>query len=179
MTTELNQKYPGLSPASASKGSAAERSEAARTVEALAGVAGPVTLPDPEVSGRPHRRTFSAEYRARILEEIGEGATPVGQILRREGLYSSQVAVWRKADSKLRLAAQKSKPRGPKPRTQNPFSAENAELRRETSRLKKKLRKAELIIDFQKKVSQLLGIALPIFEDENEEQKPGEGEDCS
>jgi hypothetical protein len=87
--------------------------------------------------------------------------------------------VWRKADSRLRLAAQKSKPRGPQPKTQNPLSAENAELRRETSRLKKKLRKAELIIDFQKKVSQLLGIALPIFEDENEEQKPGEGEDCS
>jgi len=95
------------------------------------------------------------------------------------GLYFSQLATWRKANSKLTLAALAPKARGPKPKAQNPLSTEITELRRETVKLKKKLRKAELIIEFQKKVSQLLGIALPIFEDENEEQKPEESENCS
>ena len=179
MTTQLKRLDPGLAPSSASKGSAVERSETARTVEALEGAVAHVTPPDPEVSERPRRRSLTAKYKAVILAEVDKGATPVGQILRREGLYYSQLATWRKANSKLTLAALAPKARGPKPKTVNPLSTENTELRRETVKLKKKLRKAELIIEFQKKVSQLLGIALPIFEDENEEQKPGESENCS
>lgn len=170
MRTHLNQIYSGHALGSVSEGSAGERRETVRTAEAL---------PDPEVSGRPHRRTFTAKYKSRILEEIGKGDTPVGRILRREGLYFSQVAAWRKTINQQNTVALEPKARGPQPKPVNPLAAEIVELRRKTIKLEKKLRQAELRLDFQKKVSQLLGITLPIFEDESEEKDPGESENYS
>jgi transposase len=176
MTRDLNRVVSGLAPVSASEGSAGERSETTRTAEALTGARGPSPVPDPEVSDRAHRRTFTAKYKERILEEISKGNTPVGQILRREGLYFSQVATWRKNIKKQNLAALQPKARGPKPTPVNPLAAENAELKRKTVKLEKRLHKVELMLDFQKKVAQILGITIPIFEDESEEKNPGESE---
>jgi len=111
-------------------------------------------LPDPEVPERPKRRTFSADYKLRILEEIDKaGPGEIGAILRREGLYSSVVSTWREQRRKGTLQAFSIK-RGPKP---DPLAAENAKLRRQNEKLRRDLEAARLVIDVQKKVSRLLG----------------------
>ena len=106
-----------------------------------------------EVEPRPVRRQYSAEYKQRILDEIDRAREPgeVGAILRREGLYSQAISKWRQQRARGRLEAQK---RGPKV---SPEADELAQLKRENERLRKKLARAELIIDVQKKVSQMLG----------------------
>lgn len=114
-------------------------------------------MPDPEVSEKPMRRRFTTEYKLRILREVEASKKPgaVGAILRREGLYSSTLSGWRR-QMKAGLAARK---RG---RKKDPASAEkrrNAELEREIKRLRERLSKAETIIEVQKKVSLLLGVA--------------------
>lgn len=118
--------------------------------------------PNPEVSARPRRRSFTAEYKMRILAEV-EGAKElefgaVGEILRREGLYSSNLADWRQGRQQGTLAAL-SKKRGRKS-TKNPLTEEVERLRRENAKLKAQLTQAEVIIDVQKKVASLLGIPL-------------------
>jgi transposase len=110
-------------------------------------------MPDPEVPDRPARRRFTAEYKLGILAETD--AAPAGAtsgILRREGIYSSQLAAWR-AQRKEGSLAGLSKKRGPKP---DAVAAENAKLRRENARLRKDLADARLVIDVQKKVARLL-----------------------
>ncbi len=113
---------------------------------------------DPEVLEKPFRRRFSAEYKARVLAEA-DGCTEPGQqgaLLRREGLYSSHLAKWRKQRDEGALAGLTPKERGRKPK-QTPLKRENERLLRENTRLREELRKAELIIEVQKKVSQILG----------------------
>lgn len=116
--------------------------------------------PDPEVSERPRRRQFAAEYKARILREADACHEPgcVGALLRREGLYSSHLAAWRKQVSEHGVQGLAGKKRGPAPKSKP--SARELELEREKRRLEKKLAKAELIIEFQKKVHGILGIPL-------------------
>ena len=126
---------------------------------------------DPEVIDRPIRRQFSADYKRRILAEVD--AAPVGstgKILRREGLYTSHLRDWRAARERGTLAALAPKPRGPKPEPKSLHELENARLRRELARTTKKLERATLVIDFQKKVATLLGIALPIVESGDDER---------
>ena len=117
--------------------------------------------PDPEVVAKARRRKFSAEYKLGIVEEADRATDSgeIGALLRREGLYSSHLVEWRR----LRAAGARnalSKKRGRKP-TRNPLAEENGKLKAELARVKKKLEQAEIIIDVQKKVSALLGIALP------------------
>lgn len=120
---------------------------------------------DPEVIDRPIRRQFSADYKRRILAEVDAApAGSIGKILRREGLYTSHLRDWRAARERATLAALAPKPRGPKPVPTSAHELENVRLRRELARTTKKLERAELVIDFQKKVAALLGIALPIVE---------------
>ncbi len=128
--------------------------------------------PDPEVVGRAVRRRFSAAYKQRILTEVDAagGTGESGRILRREGLYSSQIAAWRKSRADAERAALRPKKRGPKPAPTNPLQAENAQLKREKERLLKKLRTAELMIDLQKKVSQILGITLPVLDESEDDE---------
>jgi transposase-like protein len=121
------------------------------------------TVPDPEVPERPMRRRFSAEYKLRLLAETD--AAPFGQvaaILRREGLYSSHLESFRKQRDAGALIDGASPTRGPK---RNPFTTENAKLRRENDRLRKELEKARFVIDVQKKVAKLLGIPDPTDEE--------------
>ena len=115
---------------------------------------------DPEVKAKPERRQFSAEYKRRILEEA-DACTEAGQIgalLRREGLYSSNLTHWRQQRAEGSLKALSPKKRGPKP---DPLADENAALRRRVERLEADLKRAETIIEVQKKLSELLGLPDP------------------
>lgn len=118
--------------------------------------------PDSEVPAKARRRTFSATYKRRILDKVDQCEEPgeIGSLLRREGLFSSHLTKWRKQRDEGLLTALAPRKRGPKKAPVNPLKARVAELERENARMRKKLEKAEVIIDFQKKASELLGIAL-------------------
>lgn len=165
----LGQSTP---PSVAAGGSEGERSEPERTTAAIDGER---AAPDPEVVGRAKRRRFTAEYKQKILAEVdaAAGNGTIGLILRREGLYSSRLALWRKARANSERAALAPKKRGPKPVPEHPLQAEVRKLTRENTQLQKKLHTAELMIDLQKKVSQLLGITLPVLleQSDNDEVK--------
>jgi len=160
---------PSSPPSSGSVGSEGERSEPERATEPDDGRR---AIADPEVVERPLRRRFTADYKQRILTEVDDAADTgtVGRILRREGLYSSHLASWRKTRKQSQRVALEPQKRGPKPSPKNPLQAENAKLTRENARLNKKLRRAELIIDLQKKVSQILGITLPVLEESDDDE---------
>ena len=115
---------------------------------------------DPEVVDRPLRRRFAPSYKLRIVEEADRCTEPgeVGQLLRREGLYSSHLTTWRKAAHTGSLKAL-SKKRGRKAE-RNPLEEKVRKLERENTRLEKELQKAHLIIDVQGKVAGLLGLSL-------------------
>ena len=119
-------------------------------------------LRDPEVVERAMRRKFGAEYKLRILKLADFCTEPgsLGVLLRREGLYASNLTTWRRQRDEGALEALSPKKRGPKTVEPNPLTAENELLKRENEHLSKRLRQAELIIDVQKKVSQMLGITL-------------------
>ena len=147
----------------------AERSEGAPPGEpkrsaaaAEAGVAS-ASLPDPEVVAKAKRRTFTAEYKQRILQEADSvAATPggIGALLRREGLYSSHLVAWRRERSQGIQDALAPRKRGRKSQ-RNPLEEENQKLRRQNARLTEDLRKANIIIEVQKKVAALLGNPIP------------------
>ncbi len=121
----------------------------------------PVNPPDPEVPEKAARRRFTAEYKLDILRQADHARTPgeVGALLRREGLYSSHLTTWRRQRDTGILSALGPKPRGPKA-SRHPLQPEVDRLRKENRRLQKRLQRAELIIDIQKKISQMLGIPL-------------------
>ncbi len=131
-------------------------------------------LPNPEVRDRPVRRTYTAEYKRRIVAEADAASEPgvIGALLRREGLYSSLLSQWRQGRARAEQHAFEPSTRGPKAVAKDARDADLARLTREVAALEKKLRKAELIIDFQKKVSQILGIALPALEDDANGRRP-------
>jgi transposase len=122
----------------------------------------PINPPDPEVPEKATRRRFRAEYKLSILRqaEACQGAGDVGALLRREGLYSSHLTTWRRQKEAGILSGLKPKQRGRKAKPIHPLQAENEQLRKENNRLQKRVKKAELIIDIQKKISQMLGIPL-------------------
>lgn len=120
------------------------------------------TPPDPEVSSKPARRRLTVAFKQRILREA-DACTERGQLgalLRREGLYSSHLISWRRQRDQGVLDALEPRKRGRKPRPVDPQARKVAELERENRQLQKRLEKAEMIIDFQKKVAALLGIPL-------------------
>jgi len=116
---------------------------------------------DCEVRDRPKRRTFSADYKLRILKEADACRAPgeMGALLRREGLYSSHLTEWRRGRESGALAAL-GKKRGRKADSTNAATEEVVQLRKDVARLTKRLEAAEVIIDVQKKVASLLGIPL-------------------
>lgn len=119
-------------------------------------------VPDPEVLDRPRRRSFTAEYKLRILRELDALTEPgqVGAVLRREGLYSSHIVDWRRKRESGALQGLEPQKQGRPAKPQNPLEPKVAELERKNARLEEDLRKARLIIDVQKKVSELLGISM-------------------
>jgi len=114
--------------------------------------------PEPEVIPRAKRRTFSVKYKLAILEQADALADTgkVGALLRREGLYYSNLASWRKQREDGTLDALRPKKRGPKPDPDKALLKRIARLEKEKTRLTDKLETAELIIQVQKKVSRLL-----------------------
>ncbi len=124
--------------------------------------------PSTEVVARAKRRTYSAEYKLRILQEAEacRGSGEIGALLRREGLYSSNLTKWRRQREQGDLDGLTPQRRGPKEDEQ---AKENTRLKRENEQLCEELRKAKLIIEVQKKVSQILGVPL---EEKGEEEQP-------
>jgi len=125
-----------------------------------------VAHPNPEVPDKAVRRRFTAEYKLRILT-LADACTEhgsMGALLRREGLYASNLKTWRTQRERGVLSALTPKKRGRKESVRNPLIAENEKLRRDNERMTNRLRQAEIIIDIQKKVSEILGIPLPIPE---------------
>jgi transposase len=105
------------------------------------------------------RRTRTAAERHAILTEYDtypRGDPRRGALLRRHGLYTSQLAKWRQRLAKGDLTLDPNPP-GPKPQQPNPLAAEVARLQRENARLQQRLAKAETVIEVQKKVAALLG----------------------
>jgi len=129
--------------------------------------AAPATALDPEVPAKPARRRFTADYKRRILTLADACTEPgsLGALLRQEGLYSSNLTAWRRQRDAGALSALTPRKRGRKEKDCNPLIPENETLRKENARLMKRLRQAELIIDVQKKVSQMLGIPLATSEE--------------
>ena len=124
--------------------------------------------PDSEVTGKRPRRKFTAKYKLRILKKADVCIEPgqLGVLLRQEGLYSSNLTTWRKQRDEGLLVAMSPKKRGRKAQPKNSLASEVARLQNENQKLKNKLKQAELIIDAQKKISEILGIAQN--HDENE-----------
>ena len=121
-----------------------------------------IARPDPEVVAMPTRRRFTAENKLRILK-LADACTAVGSLgalLRSEGLYASNLTTWRRQRTEGVLSALTPQKRGRKESARHPLRVENETLRKENTRLTTRLKQAELIIDVQKKVSQLLGIPL-------------------
>jgi transposase len=135
----------------------AAAAQGARSMESL-----PTHPPDPEVPEKALRRRFTAEYKLDILRQADHCQTPgdIGGLLRREGLYSSHLTTWRRQRDAGILSGLEPKRRGRKTNPVHPLQDENAKLRKENFRLQKRLKRAELIIDIQKKISQMLGIPL-------------------
>lgn len=165
-------KNNGLASASSTILPAAERREAERSEADRSVAAGKIVAPDPPAPPRPDpevvanakRRTFTAEYKLRVLGEADAAAAAqpgaIGALLRREGLYSSHLTTWRHERRAGILKSLTPHRRGPKSK-RNPQEAEMQKLHRENQRLTEELRKAEIVIDIQKKVGALLGWPLP------------------
>ena len=129
-------------------------------------VGGSIPQSGVEVVGVAQRRRFPAAYKRRILNEVDRaGRGEMGLILRREGLYSSQLSKWRD----WRNGMTSKKKGSPK---MSEIRAENQRLQKENARLKLKLRKAEAMLDLQKKAAEILR-----YDDETDESRPSAGSD--
>ena len=124
--------------------------------------ASPIEPLDPEVAATARRRQFTSAERTRILNAADACRAPgqIGALLRREGIYSSLLATWRKQRSLAQRSALESQKRGPKA---DPLLLQKqgmAQLTRDNERLRRQLAQAHTIIDVQKKVSSLLGLLM-------------------
>ena len=159
-------KNNGFSSASSTVLPAAERREAERSETDRSAAVGKTVAPEPLAPVRPNpevvaeakRRSFTAEYKLRILAEADAAghSGSIGALLRREGLYSSHLVTWRRERRVGILKGLTPHKRGPKSK-RGPQEEELHKLRRENQHLTEQLRKAEIVIDVQKKMADLLG----------------------
>ena len=137
--------------------------EGARRATGISSTAAPrgsgvkTVVPNPEVPEKASRRSYTAEYKRLILREaeVCKEQRQVGALLRREGLYSSNLTSWRHQVERGTLDALSSKKRGPKARKPDPSARRIIEQEKEIQKLRARLRKAELIIDAQKKIAEI------------------------
>ena len=123
----------------------------------------------PEVPKRPLRRSFTAEYKARIVEEA-DACTEYGEIgalLRREGLYASYLDKWRTVYRDGARRTLRERTRGPSRKPAAELTRDNSELRRKVRRLERQLDRAERLLDIQKKVSEIMGVPLDDSEEDS------------
>jgi transposase len=139
-----------------------------RMAEVASRPEGTVKVDRSEVTAKAKRRSFTAEYKLRILREADALAATggIGEMLRREGLYSSHLTSWRGERERGELAGLAEKKRGRKAKVDQALVKENQRLARENARLERRLAQAETIIEVQKKVATLLGIPLKSREDD-------------
>jgi len=144
----------------------AAEAEGARRATGVSADAG--RAPDPEVVAKPKRRRFTAEYRLKILRQADACKAPgeLGALLRREGLYSSLLSTWRRQREQGALVALRARKRGPVPKAVDPRVKEQE---KQIARLQRKLKQAEMIIEVQKKVHEILGIPLRTLADEGDD----------
>jgi transposase len=118
-----------------------------------------VTPEDVQVAAKPQRRSFTAEYKRRILKEADACSTPgaVGALLRREGLYSSHLVEWRRARARGELAPLTPKKRGRKPTPVDPRDRKLAEFERQLAHMTGRAERAEALVEAQKNLAALLG----------------------
>jgi len=118
-----------------------------------------VMVGDVQVAAKPRRRTYTAEYKRRILKEADACTAPgaIGALLRREGLYSSLLVEWRRARERGELAALTSKKRGRKPTRVDPRDRKIAELERQLAHMTGRAERAEALVEAQKNLAALLG----------------------
>lgn len=119
-------------------------------------------IPEVEVAEKPVRRRFSVEYKRRVLKEA-DGCVRLGELgalLRREGLYSSHLSTWRGARERGEIAGLAAQRRGPRVVVRDGRDRRVVELEREVRQWQARAERAEALVELQKKVSSLLGIAL-------------------
>ena len=116
-----------------------------------------------EVTAKARRRQFTAEYKRKVLAEADACTKPgeIGALLRREGLYSSNLVAWRRARDAGGAAALAPKKRGPVAKVPHPLARKVVELERSLVRAERRAERAEALVEVQKKVAELLGIQLP------------------
>ncbi len=117
-------------------------------------------IPDSQVlpkAPKGKRRKFSASDKRRILTAVDQASEPgeVGRILRREGIYHSQLSKWRQQRAEGIELGLSEKQRGAKGPNVKTLQQENRKLQRENARLHKEMKRAEIIIEFQKKAAAL------------------------
>jgi transposase-like protein len=119
----------------------------------------PVVPEDVQVAAKARRRMYTAEYKRRILKEADACTTPgaVGALLRREGLYSSHLVVWRRARGRGELTALAPKKRGRKPTPVDPRARKVTELERQLAEMTGRAERAEALVEAQKNLAALLG----------------------
>ena len=117
-----------------------------------------VVTEDVQVAAKPRRRTYTAEYKRRILKEADACTAPgtIGALLRREGLYSSLLVEWRRARGRGELAALAPKKRGRKPTPVDPRDRHIIELERQLVQVTGRAERAEALVDAQKNLAALL-----------------------
>jgi hypothetical protein len=125
-----------------------------------------------EVSSKAKRRFFTAEYKRKVLQEADACTKPgeIGALLRREGLWSSHLASWRRQREAGELSGLAAKKRGPKARPFDERDREIAQLKRELAKQTARAEKAELIAEIQKKLGELFGVKMP--DDPSSTEKP-------
>ena len=114
---------------------------------------------DVQVVAKAKRRTYTAEYKRRVLKEAAACTTPgaIGALLRREELYSSHLVMWRRARGRGELAGLTPKKRGRKPAPVDPRDRRLAELERQLAHMTGRAERAEVLVEAQKNLAALLG----------------------
>jgi transposase len=129
----------------------------------------PIPAQETEVLAKARRRKFTAKEKLRVLQLADACTQPgeLGALLRKEALYSSVLSAWRKARARGELDALSPKKRGPQPTVPDPRDKKIVELERALAKAEARAKRAEALVEVQKKISTLLGIQLP-----EREEKP-------
>jgi transposase-like protein len=121
-----------------------------------------------EIKAKARKRFHSLAYKKKILQKAGECSAPgeLSALLRREGLSSSTLYNWRKAEANGSLRSSRG-PRGPKKALSDSKAKRFSDLEKENYKLKKRIERAEALLDLQKKIAIIMNIDL----EKNEERK--------
>jgi transposase len=120
----------------------------------------PVTMMEGvQVAPKPRRRTYTTEYKRRILREADACTAPgaIGALLRREGLYSSLLVEWRRARERGELVGLTAKKRGRKPTPVDARDRKIIDLERQLTQMTARAERAEALVEVQKNLAALLG----------------------